>query len=138
MASIRREIVIDAPPDSAWDAVRDWGALHERLAPGFVTDCQVEGNDRIVTFFNGSVVRERFVSCDDADRRLVWSIVDGPYTHHNGVAQVLPAEAGRTRFIWTTDLLPDEAADGTAQLMDHGIGIIEATLRSQGSVAAAG
>jgi Polyketide cyclase / dehydrase and lipid transport len=138
MASIRREIVIDAPPHSVWDALRDWGALHERLAPGFVTDCQVDGTDRVATFFNGSIVRERIVSCEDVDRRLVWSIVDGPYTHHNGAAQVLPAEGGRTRFVWTTDLLPDAAADRTAQLMDHGIEIIQATLSGQDSVTAAG
>ena len=89
MASITREIVIDASPDAVWDAVRDWGALHERLAPGFVTDCHLDGSDRIVTFFNGSVVRERLIARDDDRRRLVWSIVDGPYTHHNGAAQVL-------------------------------------------------
>jgi hypothetical protein len=70
-------------------ALRDWGALHERLAPGFGTDTRREGNDRLVTFFNGSVVREVLVHLDDDARRLVWSIVDGPDTHHNGTAQVL-------------------------------------------------
>jgi hypothetical protein len=128
MASIRREIVIDASPEVVWDAVRDWGALHERLAPGFVTDCHEEGGDRIVTFFNGAVVRERFISCDDAARRLVWSIVDGPYTHHNGAAQVFDSEDGGARFVWTTDLLPEELASPTAEMMDRGLGAVSATL----------
>ena len=131
MASIRREIVIDASPQSVWNAVADWGALHERLAPGFVTDCRVEGSDRVVTFFNGSVVRERIIDCDEAARRLAWSIVDGPYSHHNGSAEVLDDETGGARFIWTTDLLPDELADGTAQMMESGLSAVGATLGSK-------
>jgi hypothetical protein len=128
MASIRREILIDTSPEVVWDAVRDWTALHQRLAPGFVTDCHEEGGDRIVTFFNGAVVRERFISCDDAARRLVWSIVDGPYAHHNGAAQVFDDQGGRARFVWTTDLLPDELGPRTAEMMDHGLGAVQATL----------
>jgi hypothetical protein len=81
VASIYKDVRIDIDPDHAWDALRDFGALDERLASGFVTDTRLEGNDRIVTFFNGSVVRERLVSVDDEARRLVWSIVDGPYSH---------------------------------------------------------
>jgi len=98
MASICRQIVLDESPDVVWDAVRDWGALHQRLAYRFVIDWREEGTDRIVTFFNGSVLRERIISCDDAARRLVWSIVDGPYAHHNGAVQVFAEDGGRARF----------------------------------------
>ena len=31
MASIHQEIVIGAAPERVWDAVRDVGAIHERL-----------------------------------------------------------------------------------------------------------
>jgi hypothetical protein len=34
---VRTEILIAARPEDVWDALRDWGALHERLVPGFVT-----------------------------------------------------------------------------------------------------
>ena len=95
MASIRKEILIDASPDEVWAAVRDWGALHTRLVPGFATDTRLDGEDRIVTFFNGSVVREVLVDLDDEARRLAWSIVGGPYTHHNASAQVF-AEGEKT------------------------------------------
>jgi hypothetical protein len=70
MATIRRQITIDTPPEEAWDALRDFGALHQRLAPAFVTDTQLDGRDRIVTFFNGTSVRELFIDCDDDARRL--------------------------------------------------------------------
>jgi uncharacterized protein YndB with AHSA1/START domain len=33
MASIRKEIHVDAPPEKVWDALRDVGALHERVVP---------------------------------------------------------------------------------------------------------
>jgi hypothetical protein len=54
MASIRREVPIEVAADTLWDAVRDVGALHTRLVVGFVTDCRLEGNARIVTFSNGN------------------------------------------------------------------------------------
>ncbi len=131
MASIRQEITVDAGPDAVWDAVRDFGALHVRLAPGFATDLRMDGTDRIVTFVSGTVLRERLVSCDDTTRRLVWAIVDGPYTHHNGSVEVFGLEDGRARFVWTTDVLPDELGDPTAEQMERGLAAIEATLNAQ-------
>jgi Polyketide cyclase / dehydrase and lipid transport len=130
MASIYKDVRIDVNPDQAWDALRDFGALHERLARGFVTDTRLEGTDRIVTFVNGSVVRERLVSIDDEARRLVWSIVDGPYAHHNGSAQVFCDCDRRTWFVWTADVLPDEIAGRTAEMMERGLAAIKGTLES--------
>jgi carbon monoxide dehydrogenase subunit G len=130
VASIRKEIRIDAPPEKVWDAVRDFGALHERLVPGFVTDCRMDGEDRIVTFASGAVVREVLIDSDDDARRLAWSIVDGPYQHHNGVAQVL-AEGEGSRFVWTTDLLAaDEVVEVTEQSMETGVGVAKKTLEA--------
>jgi hypothetical protein len=128
VASILRERAIDVTPQELWARLRDWGALHE-LASGFVVDTKLDDGDRIVTFANGSVLREVLVSLDDQERRLAWSIVDGPYTHHNGSARVID-ENGRARFQWRTDLLPDEAADRTAAMMDQGIEAIKTTLES--------
>lgn len=107
MASIRKERTIEAAPEAVWDALSDWGAIHERLVPGFVVDTRLEGEDRIVTFFNDAVARERLIDLSHEDRRLVWSIVDGPYAHHNGAAQVFANDDGTTRFVWVADLLPD-------------------------------
>lgn len=86
VASIRVERTIETSAEEAWAALRDWGALHERLVPGFVTSVELDGEGRIVTFFNGAVARERLIDLDDEGRRLVWSVIDGPYTHHNGAA----------------------------------------------------
>jgi hypothetical protein len=132
MASIRKHVTITAHPDEVWAALRDWGALHERLVPGFAVSTELDGDDRIVTFFNGAVARERLVDLDEDARRLVWSIVDGPYSHHNGAAQVLAGEDDTTtRFVWVADLLPNELAEPTDQLMERGIATVKTTLEGQ-------
>jgi Polyketide cyclase / dehydrase and lipid transport len=131
MAHIHKERLIRASAEDVWAALRDWGALHERLAPGFVLDTQLDGDDRIVTFFNGTVVRERLIDLDDQDRRLVWSIVDGPYAHHNGAAQVFAAGRGQARFVWVADLLPNELAEPTGQMMERGIDAVQQALDSK-------
>ena len=128
MASIRREILVNASQQDVWAALRDWGALHERLVPGFVTDTRLDGEDRIVTFATGTVLRERLVDLDDDARRLVWAIVDGPYTHHNASAQVFSEGEGAARFVWMADLLPNDLAAPTARAMEQGTTVIKQTL----------
>jgi len=130
MATIRKEIHIDAPVEVVWAALRDYHALAD-LAPGFIADCRADGEDRIVTFANGAEVRETPVTIDDEERRLVWTIVDGPYTHHNGASQVSEAESGGTLFVWTADLLPDSAAEQTSLMMGMGTEAIRKTMETK-------
>jgi carbon monoxide dehydrogenase subunit G len=130
VASIHREIVIEAPSEAVWDALRDVGAIHRRLAPGFVTDVQLEDGARVVTFGNGMTARELIVDIDDQARRLVWSVVGGQMTHHNASAQVFPDDQGRSRFVWIADLLPHELAPSIAQMIDQGLAVIKQTLES--------
>ena len=120
MASIRKEIPLDAGAEDVWAAVRDIGALHTRLVPGFVTDTQLEPGARIVTFGNGMVARELIVDLDDQAWRLVWSAVGGRLTHHNASAQVFGEGDTRSRLVWTADLLPDELAGDLRTMMEHG------------------
>ena len=132
MATIRKEVIIKARPETVWAAVRDVGALHTRLVPGFVTDTKLEEGARVVTFGNGMVARELIVSVEDAERRLVWSIVGGQLTHHNGAAQVFAHEGG-SRFVWTADLLPDAMAPAVGGMMEQAMPIIKATLERAAS-----
>lgn len=130
MASIRKEIHIDAPTDKVWDALRDVGALHTRLVPGFVTATRLNGNAREVTFANGTSVLEDIVSVDDRHRRVIWAIVGQKFHHYQGTATVEPEDPG-CRFVWTADLLPDELAPDVEAMIKAGIAVIKKTLESQ-------
>jgi len=125
MATIHKEILIDAPTEAVWDAARDYGALHTRLVPGFVAHCELAPRAsppvRIVRFAHGTVLRETIVSCDDDRRRLVWSARADAIAHHNGALQLFEAGPGRTRATWTADVLPDTLANAIAPLMEQGL-----------------
>jgi Polyketide cyclase / dehydrase and lipid transport len=128
MASIRKEIVIDAAAADAWDAVRDVGAVHTRLARGFVTATRLEPGARVVTFVNGFEARELIVDVDDAQRRIAYSVVGGSVKHHNASMQILEEGARRSRMVWITDVLPNEAAAQLATMIDQGAEAMRRTL----------
>ena len=128
MASIHKDIPIDASPDDVWDAVRDFGAVHQRLAPGFVTDARLEGDARIVTFHNGNVAREVLVDCDDTRRRLVYAIIGERVRHYNASVQVAPDGEARTRMTWIVDVLPNEIAAYISDQMDLSVLAMQKTL----------
>jgi len=132
MASVRKEIMIDAGADGVWDAIRDFGAVHTRVVPGFVVDTRLEGTDRIVTFFSGAVQREPLVDLDDDTRRLVYSAVDSPLgaTHYNASVQVFADGSDRCRVEWIVDVLPHEVAGTLDQVMDRGAAAMKETLEA--------
>jgi carbon monoxide dehydrogenase subunit G len=127
MATIRKEIRIAAPPARVWDALRDYGAVHTRVAPGFVVDAKLDGRDRIVTFANGLVSRELLVSMDDAERRLVYSARSERVTHHNASVQVF-ADGEHTRLVWLADLLPHELVGHVNVMMEQGAAAMQKAL----------
>ncbi len=129
MASIRKELVIAAPPDEVWAALREVGAAH-RLFRGVLVDTRLEGNARVVTFANGMVVRELIVDIDDAARRLAYAAVGGRATHHNASFQVSSHGEAQSRVVWVTDLLPDEIAGAIRALVEQGAAAMKQTLES--------
>lgn len=131
MATIRKETVIEACPDRVWDALRDVGALHTRLAPGFVTDTKLEPGARVVTFANGMVVREEIIDVDEESRRVAWSATGGALAHHNGSAQAVAEGPRRTRFVWIADVLPHAVAPMIGAMMDAGITAIKTHLEAE-------
>jgi Polyketide cyclase / dehydrase and lipid transport len=131
MATIIRDVTIDTEPATAWEALRDFGALHQRLARGFVADCQMVAEDRrLITFFNGAVAQEQLIGVDDDSRRLAYAVVESSFnlTHHNAAAQIAEDGTGRTRFTWIVDVLPDEVAALITDMMVTGLAAIAATL----------
>lgn len=129
-ARLHKEIVIAAPRALVWDVLRDIGALHTRLVPGFVVDTKLDGDDaRIVTFGNGMVVREPILSIDDGRHRIAWCSEGGATTHYNAVIEVVEAPGG-CRVVWTTDLLPNAMEGPIAGMQDEALAAMKRTLEA--------
>ena len=135
MATIRHEVTIAAAAATVWDAVRDVGALHSRLVPGFVIDTRMEDGAmppvRVVRFASGMQLRETIVACDDAERRLVWTIDDATVVHHNGALQVFAVGDASCRAVWTADVLPDDLVVPFGTAMSAGLAVMAETLASR-------
>ena len=124
MATIRSELKTRAPASEVWSAIRDIGALHTRLVPGFVTDTKLEPGARVVTFVNGTVI----VTLDDETRRLVWTHEGGRARHYNGALQVSELPDGLTSVVWTADFLPDEISGNMSQAIEAGMAAMQRSL----------
>ena len=131
MATIVKEFVVEARLEQVWDALRDFHAVHQRLAPGFVSDCRAEEGARVVTFANGMVARELFVGLDEQTHRLSYRAVGEPLGHHNASAQLFAEGPQRTRFVWVTDVLPNRMAGFIDTMMEQGAATMKRTLEAQ-------
>jgi hypothetical protein len=134
MATIHKEIQIERSKEFVWDAIRDVGAIHKRLVPGFVVDCKLEGDWRIVTFANGMVVHELIVNIDDKTCRHSWSARGEPLTHHNASIQVFADGDNESRVVWIADLMPNEVAEAIAEMIQQGLNTMKQTLESSPTV----
>jgi hypothetical protein len=130
MATIRKEIAIERSKEFIWHAIRDVGAIHKRLVPGFVVDCKLDGDWRIVTFANGMVVRELIVDVDDKICRHSWSARGAPLTHHNASVQVFSDGHDKCRVVWIADLMPNEVAEAIGEMIHQGLNTMKQTLES--------
>jgi Polyketide cyclase / dehydrase and lipid transport len=129
MASIHKDIPIDASPAAVWAAVRDFGNPHRRLVPGFVLDARLDGEARILTFANGTVARELLVDCDDVRCRLVYAVISERVKQHSASVQVFADGEARTRLVWIVDVLPNEIAPYIDSQMDQAALAMQNALR---------
>ena len=130
MATINKQIEIDRSKEFVWDAIRDVGAIHKRLVPGFVLDCKLEGDWRTVTFANGMVARELIVSVDDDTCRHSWSARGGSLTHHNASVQVFGDGPEKCRVVWIADLMPNDVAETIAEMIQQALNTMKQTLEN--------
>jgi hypothetical protein len=120
MASITKHLDLHVNAATAWGAIRDFTSPHVLFA-GVLSDSKMDGDDRVVTFVSGAVIRERLVDLDDDTRRIAYTVVDGPFTHHHAAISVRPGSGGGSRVEWTSDVLPHDVAARVSDLMDQGL-----------------
>jgi len=128
MASITKNIETIAPIRAVWSAIRDIGALHTRLVPGFVVDTVLDGNARMVTFANGMVIREPIIAIDDEHDRLVWSAEGPQFEHYNSSAQAIAQADDTTLVVWIADFKPDQLASVVDAMMTAGAAAMKIAL----------
>jgi len=124
MATVRREIDIEAAAADVWEIISDFSTGPQRMAPGLVTDCRLDTPEvRVVTFANGTVARERLIGIDHHTRRLAFSIIGDTVhpTHDNASMEVIVSAHNRTHFVFIHDVLPNELATPMGAAMDHAI-----------------
>ncbi|HEX5377832.1 MAG TPA: SRPBCC family protein [Phenylobacterium sp.] len=131
MATIRKELDIEAPAEHVWKALADFYAVHTRVAPGFLTALEAEDGARVVTFANGSVAREILVDCDHEHRRLVYTIPSARLTAHSASFQVFPRGDGACHVTWLTDMLPNDMAPYIDGQMSEGVKVMGETLAAK-------
>jgi Polyketide cyclase / dehydrase and lipid transport len=128
MASIRKEISLNAAAANAWSALRDFGAVHIRVAPGFLIATSLEDDARVVTFGNGATARERLIDIEDAQMRLVYGVVGGRFVHDNTSVQIFDEGGARCRLVWIRDMLPNDFASEIAMMMEHAVRVMKPAL----------
>jgi len=118
---------IERSKECVWNAIRDVGAIHKRLVPGFVIDCKLAGDWRTVTFANGMVVSELIVDVDYTTCRHSWSARGEPLAHHNASVQVFADGQEKSRVVWIADLMPNEVAGAIGEMIQQGLNAMKKT-----------
>lgn len=120
MASIINETALAVDAGRAWALLREVGAAHLAF-PGVLRGCvREEDGVRRVTFADGTEIRERIVTVDDARRRVAYAVIGGRFAHHSASMRIFAEGPGHSRFVWVSDFLPDQAAAFVAPLVEQG------------------
>jgi Polyketide cyclase / dehydrase and lipid transport len=130
MTSIDMEFAIDLDADYVWRVISDWTTGPSGMSGDQVVSTKVDGNMRVVTFADGTIVRERLVTCDDDARRLVYSLLGDTVRpeHDNAVMHIVPDGPQRCRFVWSRDVLPDELSGPLSDFMERSCPMIKHAL----------
>jgi hypothetical protein len=75
-------------------------------------------------------IREIIVDVDDRNFRHSWSARGEPFAHHNASIQVFVEDDNTCRLVWIADLLPNEIAGATAEMIEQGLQTMKATLEA--------
>ena len=104
MATLRREIRIDAPADEVWKVV----GKPEILCLWFpgITASTVDGNTRTITTGTGIPMPEEIITNDSLQRRFQYRITASLFRQHLATVDVLDLGDGTCMVVYSTDAEP--------------------------------
>lgn len=123
MANITKTTYLSTDSDKVWEVLRDPSRANELVT--FLGEVTVDGNKRVCAL-GDDTLEELIVDIDDATRRIAYSIRRGPFEfeHHSAAMQAVPEGEG-TRFVWTTDFLPDEMRPAVDEVLTTALASID-------------
>jgi carbon monoxide dehydrogenase subunit G len=124
MASIKKEITINAAPDKIWEIAGVFETIHE-WHPAAESVEMVEGEEeprRLITLADGSIVDERLVSLDDVKCSQTYTILESPIplTNYFATISVQPEGTG-SRVTWSANYDPNPGEDAACVEIVSGI-----------------
>ena len=108
MGTIRRELIIDRPPDAVWEVLGDPVTIADWF-PG-VAKAVVDGTTRVITTTSGIPMPEEIVTNDPIQRRFQYRLTAGLLQSHLGTIDVFDLGDGRSLVAYGTDATPDPVA----------------------------
>ena len=129
MASVIRQIIIDATPAAVWEVHGDFAGGPMKAAPGVFIACDVDDGVRTLTFADGQAAKERLIARDEGARRIVWGWIGDQVIHDNTSMQVFAEGEHQTRLVWIHDVLPDNLAGWLGDAMDQITPVMQQALK---------
>lgn len=120
MSGVQEECELGAGIDEVWKVVGDFGGFLDALGVPVELQGDGIGQTRRISLGSEPTV-ERLEERDEAAKRLVYSIVSGPFplSNYRSTMQLGDAGAGRTRLAWSSTFQP---APGTPE--DEACGLV--------------
>ena len=112
MPEVHEEGEISASVDEVWALVGDFGGFPRAMGVPVTLAGEGVGQTREMTMGAEATI-ERLEECDEADKRVVYSIVKAalPVINYRSTMKVEPAGEGRAKLLWSTTFDVPEGAD---------------------------
>jgi len=112
MPEVREEGQIGASVDDVWEVVGDFGGFPKAMGVPVTLSGEGVGQTREMAVGADPTI-ERLEERDEAERRLVYSIVKAalPVTNYRSTMKLDPVDEGLTTLVWSTTFDVPEGAD---------------------------
>jgi hypothetical protein len=102
--SVRHQVRLACPPDTAWALLGDPARVHEWFDG--VVSCTVDGDQRVVVTRSGLPMPEQLLTVDPVLRRLEYRITAPMFAEHLSTVDVLDLGDGTCLALYGIDAQP--------------------------------